>query len=609
MSLVALGILHLATLAVLVLSALALASALFPVRPGEREGPLALALSLGFGVAGSLLLLVASVGGLRRGVVLPLAGCASLAGIALAWRRRWRLSGESGRAALFCFAALVPAWIWGLYPPTAFDETVYHLPFARAFVEAHRLVVLPDLIYPIFPQLGETLFAAVIAASGTDTAAHLVQWTAAFAVALLLFETASRLYSRRAGLLAAALWLSHPLVHYQAASAYVDVVLAGFALAAVCCWERWREEGSWRWLALSGAAAGFGMATKYLGLLWAALLVATTLLAAARGRRLRGALLLALVAALVAAPWYARIYAATGNPVHPLLGPLFGGERAAEVAPQLALDGEDSAAGMAGALLRRVGEVVRRPGDLALFVWRASFVPGAFDRQSPLAPWPILLLPLAAIFASRDRRLLRWLLLVGAYAVFWTTLQPRFQLPGAALLSLAGAGGVEHLARRVAPVGRSWERRGAAMLLALFVVAPGPLYAVYKLAKLGEPPPTGIAEREDFLDRRMPCHAAVRFLNERLGSAYTLFAVGAPELTYHAEGRMLGHVLGPTRVGRVVPLLGDAARLHGELRSMGADHLLVRGELRSRLPRGDELDRLFLPRFADSRCELFELRF
>ena len=111
--------------------------------------------------------------------------------------------------------------------------------------------------------------------------------------------------------------------------------------------------------------------------------------------------------------------------------------------------------------------------ELARFAWSASFEPAAFDRQAPLAPWPLLLVPLAAIFALRDRRLLRWLALAGAYAVLWTTTQPRFQLAGAGLFALAGAGALEHLARRASPVGRVLNPSWAAAALALLLVASG----------------------------------------------------------------------------------------------------------------------------------------
>src|SRR5262249_6935808 len=58
-----------------------------------------------------------------------------------------------------------------LYPPTAFDATLYHLPFARAFVESGGVPYLLDRRVPVFPQVNEILFAAVMLFR-PDVAAH-----------------------------------------------------------------------------------------------------------------------------------------------------------------------------------------------------------------------------------------------------------------------------------------------------------------------------------------------------------------------------------------------------------------------------------------------------
>ncbi len=553
------------------------------------------------------------MGGLRRPVVLGLAAIAAVlgarrVGAAFAGPGRPDTAADGRRAPLLALAcALTPALVWGLYPPVAYDAAVYHLPYARAFAEAHRLVELPDLIFPVFPQLVETLFAGMMSATGADTPTHLVQWSAVAAAALLLYGAGRRLFSARAGLWAAALWLAHPLVHYQAASAYVDATLALFVLLALCAWERWRERPEPAWLATAGAALGFAAATKYLGLLWIALFVALTLVAAPRGRRWRGACALAAVAALVAGPWYLRNYQATGNPVHPFLAPLFEGGKASAIDRHLGLEDGDSAGDLAGAALRRVAAVARRPAELARFAWRASFEPGAFDRQSPLAPWPLLLTPIAALFALGDRRLLRWLALTLAFAVLWTTTQPRFQLGGATLLALAGAGGLELLARRFAPIRHRLARPWAGAALALLLIAPGPIYAVYKLASLPGPPPAAPWARQDFLDRQVAGHAALRRLEQVRGERYVLYVAGAPDLTYHARGRVLGQARSPYRFSRIRPLLRDPTALHRALRAMGADHFLVVGALRRRLPRDAAFARLFTPLYEDERCELFAL--
>ncbi len=611
---------HFVALAGLAVATAALGSLLVArLRTENRAESLALATAIGLGAAGTLLFALGLAGGLRRWILLPLAAiaCAAAArrllgsGAAAASKGTPPKGNESPRPrlapALLVGAALAPAFVWGLYPPAAFDATVYHLPFARAFAASHRLVETPELLFTVFPQLVEALFAAMMVATGVDTAAHLVQWLAVAATALLLYGAGRRFYSARAGLWAAALWLAHPLVHYQAASGYVDAAFALFALVTAYAWELWHERGEWGWLLLAGAAAGFGAATKYHGLLWLLLFTLLTLVGARRGRRLRGAAALLAVACLVAGPWYLRSYVATGNPIHPFLAPMFEGGSASKIDRHLGLDDAAAPADLPLLALRRLGEVAARPVELARFAWQASFAPAAFDRQAALAPWPLLLTPLAAVFALRDRRLLRWLALVFLYAALWTTTQPRFQLPGAALLALAGAAGLEHLARRAGLVRRWLGRRGVAALLAAVMIAPGPLYATYKLLELGQPPPASALAREDFLDRRVAGHAAIRWLNEMHGASYTLYAARAPELTYYARGRFLGQARGPHRISRIRPLLGDAAALHRELRAIGVDYLLVAGEARPALARDESFARLFLRILGDDRFDLYEL--
>jgi 4-amino-4-deoxy-L-arabinose transferase-like glycosyltransferase len=449
-------------------------------------------------------------------------------------------------------------------------------------------------------------------ATGADVTAHAVQLLAFAAAALLLHAAGRRFFSPAAGLWAAALWLAHPLAHYQAASAYVDLVLALFCLLAVVAWEAWREgrlagvARSGGWLALSGAAGGFAAATKYLGLLWLGVLGLVGLAAAPRGRRLAPATVVGLVALAVAGPWYVRIHHHTGNPVHPLLGSLLGGgEEGSRYDHVIGIAGEPGTGDGAAGLARGAARALARPAELPRFAWRATFDRRWFSRQSPLAPWHLVLVPLAAAFALRDRRLLRWLLLVAVYALLWTTHDPRFQLPSLALLALAGGGALHHLGERLPAIGRWLARPAAVWALAVVLALPGPAYAVYKLARHGPLPPVTPAAREAYLDREVPAYAAVRLLNERHGADYTVFVLHGQDLTYYADGRLLGHLLGPWSQDRVLPLVGDPAALHRELHTMGVDYLLA---VHARLPvpfrRDGDFRRLFEPVASEERWEL-----
>ena len=120
-------------------------------------------------------------------------------------------------------------------------------------------------------------------------------------------------------------------------------------------------------------------------------------------------------------------------------------------------------------------------------------------------------------------------------------------------------------------------------------------------------PPSSDGARAAFLDRQVAGHAALRHLEADRGKRYVVYVLGAPDLTYYARGRLLGQARGPYRVGRVRPLLANAAGLHRALLEADADHFLIVGALRDRMPRNADFARRFSLRFADDRSELFAL--
>src|ERR1700688_3399715 len=197
------------------------------------------------------------VAGLARGLGAR-AGGGSEDGGRWWWRRRRLLWLAGGTA------AVLPVALLTLYPPTAFDAPLYHLPFARAFAASGALPVLPDLRVPVFPQLLETLFAMLLPFGG-DLAAQAVALIATALTVALLLAWGWR-FSPAAGWIAAAAYAGSPLVIYLAGTAYVEPGLALFSTAAFYAAARWWDGGGPAWLTL---AAIFGCAaadTKYLGL-------------------------------------------------------------------------------------------------------------------------------------------------------------------------------------------------------------------------------------------------------------------------------------------------------------------------------------------------------
>jgi hypothetical protein len=523
------------------------------------------------------------------------------------WLRTSR-SGEDGpRSQLLPWlvagaAVLVPMALLTLYPPTAFDATLYHLPYARAFAASGSLPFLPDLRVPIFPQLMETLFALVLLFAG-DLATQSVALLATVLTAVLMLAWGRR-YSPAAGWIAAAAYAGSPVVVYLAGTAYVEPGLVLFATAALYALSRWLEGGAASWLTLAAVFAGAAAGTKYLGLFVVMVVALAAVAAAPPGapeQRWRRLVRVAVAGGVAMAPWYGRIIAATGNPVFPFLPGVFG------ASPWNPLGFHPGA------------KAWERLGDIALGLlrlpWDIVFARSRLGGSPPYSP--IFLLALPVLLAGAVRRLrVRVLLLASvAYAAFVLALLPDARYLLVALPPVCLALG-DSLAAALAAGARweRWRRQGerwatnAGAVLALAIFLPGWCYAGYRLVRQG-PLPVTPAERDTYLARALPAYPSLRYLDRVCGGAYTLYAIHAENMAYFATGRFLGDFTGPAAYHLVVPVDGDARLLFRRLRSLGADHLLtVEGDPDLPPIFSASFDGLFRVVYADGRARLFALR-
>jgi hypothetical protein len=523
------------------------------------------------------------------------AGGAAMAGVR-------RASPARVAAAAAVGAALAPIAALALYPPTGFDATMYHLPFARAFATSGQLPFLPDLRVPVFPQLNDMLFALALLLDG-DGAAQLLVCLATLLTAALLVQWGRAAFpdAPGAGWLGAAALLGNPLVVYLGGSAYIDPLLALWVTASLYSLHRYRAGAGAGWLVLAAAFVGAAAAGKYLGLFFVAALAVAV---AAGGRpavgrtadRLRHAAVFALVALAVMAPWYARIVYYTGNPVFPFLPRIFGASPWDPVVPR----SEWLVAAMSPSHWLSPpawdGRMLRLPWEIAVRWWRAA------GGLPPLSPAYLVALPLVAVQAARDGRTRRLLLLVAAFAAATLALpsDPRYLLPVVPAASLT----VGVALAAWGPFNRLPYRRRIAAGCAVLLL-PGALYGGYRLDRLG-PLPTSQAGREALLARALPLYPAVRFLNRRSGSAYTAYGFGTENLRYFADGRLLGDWGGPASFQRMPSPQGDAEALHAALRRLGGQYLILpeSPETAARTARPD-FQRGFRLLYADPKARVF----
>lgn len=552
----------------------------------ERFG---IAVALGLALFGQLGLCLGLLGMLTRGPLLAGIAAVHLAGLSV-WREIWSgvrtlIQDERlrGRIAIGLIA-LSPLVVLAFYPPTAFDETLYHLPFARAFAASGGVPFLPDLRVPVFPQLSELVFTEVLLLAD-DVSVHGVELLAVLACAALLAGWGRRASRPAAGWLAAGIWLGNPIVVYLAGTAYLEPGLALFGTAALYAQERWRESRSRGWLATAAACAGAAAATKYFGLVFVGLVLLFVLLdgGALRERRVRDLLLAALVITAGAGPWYARILYYTGNPLFPFFPGLF--------SPPTVWDSDWWPPRPFG---ERLAVFLRIP-------WSVVFDRGAVGGQPPHSPFYLLGLPLLAVAAWKIRRVRRLLLAFLVYALIFLVVpaDARYLVVVLPLLSLALALSVD-LLRKIPP--------RVLAVLAVLAFLPGWLYAGYRLVRQG-PVPTTTEARDRFLTRTLPVWPAVRFLNQTRGSHYTVYAFHAENMVYLAEGKLLGDWNGPAPFPFMGPLTRDPAALYRKLRELGAGYLLVIDCCGLVLPYEDpEFQARFQRVYSDGTSEVFALR-
>ncbi len=590
---------HLLALAVLAATVWAAGSLARRAFAGEGWAErLALPAALGLAVLAHLGFLLGALGLLRHGVLIAVLALVHIAGFSV-WRGVWRGAWPERIAlewrwialgGLIALGALAPVFVLALYPPAAFDETMYHLPFARAFAVSGGLPAMPALRFPVFPALAELLFAETLLLAG-DVATHLVSLVAVLATAGLLVAWGRRAFSPPAGWLAAALYLGNPIVVSLAGTDYVEPLLTLFVTGALFAAWSFRQSGEGAgaraWLLLAAVFAGSAAGVKYLGLFFAAAVFVD--LAAGRPRpaaRLAGLLLFALAACAVLAPTYARIAAHTGNPIFPYLPGVFGSTPWDPIA------------------LKPLADIVA-PETLVRFVrlpWDVVFHRSAVGRHPPFSPLYLLGLPLLLAGAFRDARVRRLLALPLVWAAVFLFLpaDSRYLVPILPPLSLALA----------AVLGSSLRIERRSLLAAACVLAflPGWLYAGYRIARQG-PPPVTAAERDRHLARHLPLYPPVRHLDRISSVAY---AFDAERMKYFYQGTLHGDWIGPASFRRLRPLAATPAVLHRELRKLGASHLLMSKTPGAARPPeagegGREWRRCFRRVYEDPAAEIFAL--
>ena len=568
--------------------------------PEPRSLDLATRALVGAGVW-SLVWFVLGVLNLYR---VPVAAVATLGGVALGVRaaRRAFASAPSplerpprtSTALIVVVQAL--ALIAALAPPTAKDTLLYHLALPKAYLAAAGFVDTPYNIasyYSLGVEMHSVWAMLLGGVAGQRTAEAAVGATLfAFAplLALVTYGWARERGAdpRWAGLAALAV-AAIPSAYDVVAGGYVDLALAAYTALAVRGVGRWWTTLDDAWLRPVVFAIGAALSIKLttvvlvlalgLAVLFRALRLSRSTAQQTEPRRTPVGLLVAGFAALglgavLAAPWYLRTWARTGNPVFPFFLSLLGGQ-----APGWDLERSQLYESMFSVYGNALTPLDFLLSPLRLSVASQLHEPAYYDGVLGVAFAFALVLVAWALVTRRLGAELGLALLVSFILfVFWlfSSQQLRYTLPAVPALAVALAVIGQNAALALgAPLGRAfwWVTLCVAAAGVPVVVAWFAVLSPLRVVLGGEPPVR-------FLERRLDYYPYYELVNRELPPTARVWLIHMRRDTYYLDRPYFSDFIFEDWTLRDwVRGSASADELAARVRAAGITHILLRPEL------------------------------
>ncbi|HEY3297912.1 MAG TPA: glycosyltransferase family 39 protein, partial [Armatimonadota bacterium] len=173
------------------------------------------------------------------------------------------LNWADGLIALSCAALCGLALINVLAPPTSmdWDGLSYHLSDPKLYLSHNAVYYIHFTSHSNFPFLTEMLYTIGLSIGSTGVA-KFFHFSMYIGTALALYALCRRHMNPSVGKIAALLYMSTPVVFYEAGIAYADLTMGFYILLAVHAMLNWQETKAKSWLVLCSVMCGFALGTK-----------------------------------------------------------------------------------------------------------------------------------------------------------------------------------------------------------------------------------------------------------------------------------------------------------------------------------------------------------
>lgn len=417
------------------------------------------------------------------------------------------------------------AWLWVTIPPTFFDELAYHLVIPQQALATGKLLTAPWNFFTLMPHASDLLLAWGMSFGG-DLGARATLFALWVTCSLSAWGMAEAIAWPRpapwAVVLVTCALATSPMLWFHATLPFAETCLIAAVLSAAGLLS-FPEPGIRRWVPL-GLVLGLVATAKLSGLFWAAgLLAAALILGWSSWDTTRAA----LVALASVAPWWARAFYYTGNPIYPMGYNFLGGSPWSNESQAHLLKSVGYGSSM------ELSTLVRLPLDLVQHPERFGSASDV-GVTAVIATCLVLTLPAfarALAFGPRGKRLSDgaavFILVTGLFWV-WTSRTTRYFAPSLALGLVVLVGLILHL--------RATAQATAAILLLIvgsfgtwrFIEQHSAAFSSMEMA-------LGSKKTDEYLSRQLDNFAAARFVREQLPAHARLLFIGETRPYYFAR--------------------------------------------------------------------------
>lgn len=234
-------------------------------------------------------------------------------------------------SAMIMFILAAFAVIPALAPSSGmdWDGLAYHLAIPKLYLKHHSIIYVPYISHSNFPFLTEMLYTIGLSIN-SQAIAKLFHYSMYIGAAVAVYALCAKYLNPKTGIYSAILFITVPLIAWEAGIAYTDLSTAFYMLLAFYALLNFEASKSFNWLIICGIACGFAFSTKVLaGIPIFVICILILYNQIQEGKYKIGiklAFFVGITAILIGLPWYLKSYIYTGNPFYPFMYEIFGGK-------------------------------------------------------------------------------------------------------------------------------------------------------------------------------------------------------------------------------------------------------------------------------------------